>query len=326
VRDRVPGRAGLTGAAPGRIARTAALLAVAGACAYSPADQGDDGATPDGLDVVPEEGAAGDVDADLAEGEVDAEVDAAGEAEAEADAEADVDAGPGACGNGVVEGDEACDDGNAVNEACDTTAPGACLADCSLLMSLCGNGSIDPGEHCDDGNSSSMDGCTTSCTLNDDGIGAPCACTGSECTPIDPTAGTIVGCDGLAVWAGATREVACLRSLDEPTFGVQLYFPSGYCTLIAFRCTGSICGAFREVGDVDAFSCPPDYAVVTDTESLGDSTVTTRSCHPVCSTEADCRWNEREAPDGPFPGCGQYACIPHGDAGERICIDRRQVE
>ncbi|MCA9534511.1 MAG: DUF4215 domain-containing protein, partial [Myxococcales bacterium] len=55
----------------------------------------------------------------------------------------DPDGGVG-CGNGVVEGDEACDDGEA-----NGTAPGACRPGCSLPY--CGDGVVDPGEACDEG-------------------------------------------------------------------------------------------------------------------------------------------------------------------------------
>ncbi len=48
-----------------------------------------------------------------------------------------------ACGNGIQDPGEQCDDGNNVN------ADG-CEADCT--SPVCGNGIIDPGENCDDNN------------------------------------------------------------------------------------------------------------------------------------------------------------------------------
>ncbi|MEZ4448944.1 MAG: DUF4215 domain-containing protein [Nannocystaceae bacterium] len=59
------------------------------------------------------------------------------------------------CGNGVVEGDEECDDGNNDNgDGCD--------ANCK--SELCGNGAVDGNEQCDDGNDINTDACLDDCT------------------------------------------------------------------------------------------------------------------------------------------------------------------
>jgi cysteine-rich repeat protein len=59
------------------------------------------------------------------------------------------------CGDGALDpADEACDDGNIVNDAC-TVACGA--------PSGCGDGLVDPGEPCDDGNGANTDGCLAGC-------------------------------------------------------------------------------------------------------------------------------------------------------------------
>src|SRR5262245_62161164 len=47
------------------------------------------------------------------------------------------------CGNGIIEGNEACDHG-------DQNGVGPCKDDCTL--NYCGDGYIAPGEGCDDGN------------------------------------------------------------------------------------------------------------------------------------------------------------------------------
>jgi fibro-slime domain-containing protein len=69
------------------------------------------------------------------------------------------------CGDGIVEGNEQCDDGNSLPfDGCykcrkEPACPnGTCL-------SVCGDGIISPGEECDDGNNVSGDGCSASCTL-----------------------------------------------------------------------------------------------------------------------------------------------------------------
>jgi hypothetical protein len=93
------------------------------------------------------------------------------------------------CGNGVVDSDEECDDGNDSNtdactndctdnvcgdgyvlagtEECDQgasnsdSAANACRTNCSF--SICGDGVIDAGEACDDGNENNTDSCLVGC-------------------------------------------------------------------------------------------------------------------------------------------------------------------
>jgi cysteine-rich repeat protein len=60
------------------------------------------------------------------------------------------------CGDGMVTSGELCDDGNAVDGD-------QCESDCTLPV--CGNGIVDQGEVCDDGNASASDACTPSCEL-----------------------------------------------------------------------------------------------------------------------------------------------------------------
>jgi cysteine-rich repeat protein len=98
------------------------------------------------------------------------------------------------CGDGVVEGDEECDDGNESNndacmncvvavcgdgiiqdgvEECDT-GPNigddqACTSEC--LANVCGDGHHGPGEGCDDGNDIDGDECTNECKTPDCGDG-----------------------------------------------------------------------------------------------------------------------------------------------------------
>jgi cysteine-rich repeat protein len=65
--------------------------------------------------------------------------------------------GPPSCGNGVLEGDEACDDGNDI----DTDA---CTSAC--VSAVCGDGFVqDAVEECDDQNVNEADGCTSACLL-----------------------------------------------------------------------------------------------------------------------------------------------------------------
>ena len=63
------------------------------------------------------------------------------------------------CGNGEIEGDEQCDDGNMV----DTDG---CNNSCKIIeQSYCGNGEIEGDEQCDDGNAHDNDGCNKLCEV-----------------------------------------------------------------------------------------------------------------------------------------------------------------
>ncbi len=296
-------------------------------------DEVPDEPAPDPVDD-PEEDAPADAAGDVAaEPEEDAEEDAGLDPEADApddaaDAPADADAGEvylTGCGNRTIESPEVCDDGNRVTEPCDTTMTGACLSDCSLLIPECGDGASDPGEACDDGNTSSMDSCTTSCTVNDLHMGAPCTCT-SGCSHRDPSAGTISGCDNLASLANSSRELACLTSENDTLYDIFLHYAGGTCTLMARDCTGmGVCGLLPDIGDVSTFTCPTGYAMVTSNPALiTTATVVMKTCHPLCTSDRDCRWNEEELSGSPwYPDCGEYRCVPAGDGGESICYDSR---
>ena len=67
------------------------------------------------------------------------------------------------CGDGVVEGDEECDDG------ADNADDAACTAGCRAAV--CGDGLAGPGEGCDDGNRNDADACTNACTPAECGDG-----------------------------------------------------------------------------------------------------------------------------------------------------------
>jgi len=72
------------------------------------------------------------------------------------------------CGNGVVEGDEACDDGDLNSDE----LPNACRTRC--VVASCGDDTTDNGEECDDGNRVDEDFCTSACRIVATDICAPC--------------------------------------------------------------------------------------------------------------------------------------------------------
>lgn len=86
----------------------------------------------------------------------------------------------GVCGDGIVDGNEQCDDGN-------TVSGDGCSATCATEFDVkCGNGQLDGTEQCDDGNAASGDGCSASCMVE---TGYDCVGTPSVCTAIPPACG-----------------------------------------------------------------------------------------------------------------------------------------
>ncbi len=96
------------------------------------------------------------------------------------------------CGNGKLETDEECDDGN-------TVSSDGCDANCkkeTTINPVCGNGKIETGEECDDGNTISGDGCDANCkkeTTINPVCGNGKVETGEECDDGNTVSGD--GCD-----------------------------------------------------------------------------------------------------------------------------------
>jgi cysteine-rich repeat protein len=131
------------------------------------------------------------------------------------------------CGDGVIAGDEQCDDGN------DRDGDG-CPADCKEL-SVCRDGKVDPGEECDDGNRVNDDACSNSCLANICGNGR--LDFGEECEDGNTKSGD--GCDatcGVVACGNGRLEQgeAC-----DGTAGC----PSGQkCDDACTKCEGDPCG------------------------------------------------------------------------------------
>ncbi len=65
---------------------------------------------------------------------------------------------PGVCGDGTLDPEEVCDDGNTVD--CD-----GCRGDCRATDAVCGDSILECDEQCDDGNNEDDDGCSAECRL-----------------------------------------------------------------------------------------------------------------------------------------------------------------
>ena len=94
-----------------------------------------------------------------------------------------------ACGDGTVEGNESCDDGNTMpGDGCSSTCrlEPSCNASAGQCASKCGDGLL-VGEACDDGNISSGDGCSATCTVEP----------GFHCTQSSADAGFASTCSAI---------------------------------------------------------------------------------------------------------------------------------
>jgi|GEM_PF-6725391 len=92
------------------------------------------------------------------------------------------------CGNGDIELNEQCDDGDSTETdgctACMVDPGFACVGEpslCATGLPTCGNAQADPNEQCDDGNTNNDDGCSLLCTMEE---GFRCEGLPSVCTRI----------------------------------------------------------------------------------------------------------------------------------------------
>ncbi len=78
------------------------------------------------------------------------------------------------CGNGTVDSQEQCDDGNMIDKDqcssqcllhCSDDSTCDCDEEAGVCRPLCGNGRVDTGEGCDDGNTDNADACSNRCQV-----------------------------------------------------------------------------------------------------------------------------------------------------------------
>jgi cysteine-rich repeat protein len=143
------------------------------------------------------------------------------------------------CGNGVIEGAEACDDGADNSD----TAPDACRSDCQLPR--CGDGVADEGEACDDGDEWGGDGCTPVCTLEEGALESE-----PNDSPSEPQA-----LDGVLVHGALTEgDIDCYEVPLEvcAAIGARLV---GECAAPATMTLHDPSGDALAVGSPDADGC-----------------------------------------------------------------------
>ncbi len=130
----------------------------------------------------------------------------------------------GACGDGVVQADEECDQGSF------NADDGSCKSDCT--QNVCGDGALGPAEGCDDGNLDDGDSCTSSCALPSCGDGQPDP--GEECddgNDVDDDA-----CTGVCTLAACGDGIV---QSEEACDDGALNSDHGACTTM---CRQAVCG------------------------------------------------------------------------------------
>ena len=91
----------------------------------------------------------------------------------------DITTNVGVCGDGVLQKNEQCDDGNIINgDGCSATCQDETI---STPQPVCGDGNLDTGEDCDDRNTVSGDGCSATCQTESSACSGG-SCSGNQCS------------------------------------------------------------------------------------------------------------------------------------------------
>jgi fibro-slime domain-containing protein len=174
----------------------------------------------------------------------------------------------GTCGNGVIDQNERCDDGNTTSgDGCSRICQIENNYDCPVAgqlcvnMAKCGNGVLTSDEVCDDGNTRDGDGCSATCTNVEPGW--QCRVPGRPCTPQcgDGVLGGTEACDDGNTRDGDGCSAECRL---EPGFK---------CEGTPSKCTPTTCGDGKKEG---AESCDDGNTMPFD------------GCSQDCQVEPDC--------------------------------------
>jgi len=199
------------------------------------------------------------------------------------------DAGPdlpggGNCGDGILERNETCDDGNTESgDGCNRACQAEANYDCSEVgqlcknLAVCGNGLLTSDETCDDGNEEPGDGCSSDCQTIEDGW--ICPVPGRKCIPQCGDSKLIgdEACDD----GNASGEDGCSSTCQvEPGYD---------CPTLGKPCIKAECGnGKREVGE--KCDCGTDENNIPDGCNAvnglfyGDG----KGCSKTCTAEPNC--------------------------------------
>lgn len=189
-------------------------------------------------------------------------------------------AAPPLCGDGTVEGAEACDDGNLMDgDGCDS----------NCTLTACGNGVVTAGEECDDGNLANGDCCSSTCLAAVDGT----ACSdGRFCNGADSCSNGACAQHAGDPCAGGTEcNDVCYEALDTCVAGA-----GRPCTDDGIACTLDECdGAGACTHPPASFSPCDDGVFCNGTDLCFDGSCAIHNGDPCLFIECNDRCDELSA-------------------------------
>jgi fibro-slime domain-containing protein len=203
------------------------------------------------------------------------------------------------CGNGKLDANEQCDDGNkdggdGCTKLCQIEAEYECpeVGQACKSSAQCGDGKLASTEKCDDGNTDGDDGCSGDCQSVDEGW--QCRVPGQKCVPLcgDSQLKGTEKCDDGNTDSGDGCSSVCLK---EPGFD---------CPDVGKACTATKCGNGTKEGDEGCDDGDKNGLI------NGDGT----GCSKTCTKAPNCR------PDGKYGACTTACGDGNKDDGEE-CDD-----
>ncbi|HEY4103084.1 MAG TPA: DUF4215 domain-containing protein, partial [Polyangiaceae bacterium] len=228
---------------------------------------------------------------------------------------------PPICGNGVIQGTETCDDGNAnggdgCSSSCKLEAGWRCPAmNAPCVAAKCGDGILAGAEACDDGNTTAGDGCSATCTIE---AGATCPANGGACVPMKCGDGKVTGtetcddgvndgkhgcsatCQVIAGWQCALAGTQCTPICgDGIVVGTEQCDEKGAVPCCTAQCKlvpGFVCDSTKPTHSQpatpycgDGVLDGPSNTTVRGLEQCDDhNTLPYDGCSPTCTNEPLC--------------------------------------
>jgi len=186
---------------------------------------------------------------------------------------------PAACGNGVTEPPESCDDGNAAaGDGCDASCMVETGFSCAGMPSVCtagcGDGAVGGSETCDDGNLVGGDGCDSTCRVE---LGWTCTGSPSSCVAICGDSRVVGGeeCDDGNAHGGDCCDATC----HFAAAGSPCPDDGDGCIANDVCAAGGVC---RHIVDLDLCPICGDGAVTGDEECDDGNTASGDCCDASC--------------------------------------------